>query len=124
MPQYGARIPRYWAPPRSLEAVSKPSLFPYEVYKADPAPTQREREDDEAVLEWTYTARVEPVTLQGMGWKINFSSKANTKKSHTERVTNPNDSEQFVDVEVIDVITVRDEFGRVYDLEILHTAQP
>lgn len=46
---------------------------------------------------------------------MDASHKEVSRETHVNRVTNPNDPSQFVDVEVIDKLTVRGNTGKQYE---------
>lgn len=94
------------------------------LFNAPPAPTRvylngggtpapEETEDPDApVLEFSARGRVEVLTLESMGVKVIWPEDKDatqteiSRTTHTVRVFNPEDDSQYVDVEVIDELTV------------------
>lgn len=63
--------------------------------------------DDDALvtLSWSARASVQILTMEGLGFTIEDDAYDELERTtHVERVENPDDSSQFVDVEVIDQI--------------------
>ena len=111
-----------------LEPVLRP--FESEFYQTSKGRPVRERNiEEEAVFEIRAVAKVEITTLEAQGWSINLKPKDGDEDDeendevirHTriERVTNPSDPSQYVDVEVIYAITFIDKYGfrRTFNLE-------
>lgn len=111
-----------------LNPVLRP--FESEFYQTSRGRPVRERNElEEAVFEIRAVAKVEITTLEAQGWKINLKPKDDDETDEEndevirhvriERVTNPSDPEQYVDVEVIYAITFIDKYGfqRTYNLE-------
>lgn len=67
---------------------------------------------DVPVLAWEAMASVNTVTLPGVGFSVFESDFTETKRiTHPKRIVNPDDSSQFVDVEVIDNISYENGAG-------------
>ena len=69
--------------------------------------------EDIPSLTWTARASVEVLTLGARGYRIIFDDKPQdlfeiSRTTHTVRVTNPEDPEQYVDVEVVDSVDLQD----------------
>lgn len=84
---------------------------------------KEEAEPEEAVFTLEATAKIQVTTMEGMGWSVSFpepdddnpdEDNAEEKRSvRTVRIYNPEDSEQYVDVEVIDSIDFKDVRNRL-----------
>lgn len=80
----------------------------------DPEHTTTTTEPALVVLEWSARAGVQTTDLPSLGVILNSDDDNDSegildefdRTSHTVRVTNPDDPEQFVDVEVADSITL------------------
>jgi hypothetical protein len=85
-------------------------------------PQEEKIEDTVATFVLEATARVQITTLEGLGWKIKWDPETETEPdqdeeevtrvTRTKRIYNPSDSQQYVDVEVIDAIEFKDQFNR------------
>jgi hypothetical protein len=77
--------------------------------------------DEDGVLFWESSVRPETLTMNGAGWSITLKDVERSRTTSTKRVTNPNDPEDFVDVEVVDELLVRDRYGRTYRLQLINS---
>jgi hypothetical protein len=87
-------------------------------------PQKEEKPEEEAVYVLEASARVQVTTLEGLGWSYKWETDDDddeegdseedeiTRITRTKRVYNPQDSQQYVDVEVIDAIVFKDRFNR------------
>lgn len=79
----------------------------------------------ESTLIITATVSATVTTLKAMGLKISWAEDEDPpnkvemeRTTRTKRITNPSDSEQYVDVEVIDRIKFKDSLGDVYEYSL------
>lgn len=107
----------------AMEYSLRPGLNPDPPWRArfnsNPAPSEP-IEDGE--LRWAWTAKTETTSLDEMVYDLNIefpdtpeSVEDNTvelvRDTHVERVYNPEDSEQYVDIEVVDQITFINKYS-------------
>jgi hypothetical protein len=109
-------------------------ITPQDVIIAMQPPVKAGRPDRQRALELqpegestlTFTAKVKATitTLPGMGIKFKWAADDDPNQvelqraTHTKRITNPEDSEQYVDVEVIDSITFKNSLGEVINYSL------
>lgn len=79
----------------------------------------------ESTLTITATVNATITTLKAMGLQIKWAEDEDPPKkvemertTRTKRITNPVDPEQYVDVEVIDLIKFKDSLGEVYEYSL------
>ncbi len=71
-------------------------------------------------------ARTQVTTLEGLGWTFDWSESDTpdveedevTRVTETERVFNPENPEQYVDVEIVRSITLRNKSNRLVKMNL------
>lgn len=107
----------------AMEYSLRPGLNPDPPWRArfnsNPPPSEPQVDGQ---LRWGWTAKAETTTLDEMTYDLNVdvggedpeTAEDNTieltRETHIERVYNPSDSSQYVDIEVVDAMSFRNKF--------------
>lgn len=107
--------------PVALEALSRPFGRSWKDPKGRRSHVAEEAtEPGPGVLIIESQVRMDVVTVRGMGWSIRKEEREISRETSTVRVTNPSDPSQFVDVERVESLLVRDLYGRTYTLTLVN----
>lgn len=112
-------------PPGHVNRAMEKAIQPF-IHQA-PKPFQRrpdpKQDLGEAVLQWGARMNAEVTTIQAVGFTVNWpddktsdTSRERSRQVTTERVTNPEDENQYVDVERVQSIIFVDENGKIQRL--------
>lgn len=91
-------------------------------------PQKEQPPEEEAVFTLTASARVEVTTISAMGWSYQWPNDDDsesdveedevTRETTVKRITNPNDPAQYVDVEVVDYLLLKDNNRRLVSMKL------